>query len=375
MRTFAFRFAEAIVALGRTSNELQERVMKVRMLPIAQLFNRYPRLIHDLTHQTNKQVKLEVRGEETELDKMIIEEISDPLIHIIRNAIDHGIEPAHERKVLGKPEQATLLLNAYHESNHIVIEISDDGRGMDIDKIRAKALEKGLYRPEELARMSSREILHLILIPGFSTAEQISKTSGRGVGMDVVKKNVEKLNGILDIHSKKGSGSRISLKIPLTLAIIRALQVRVGNSFFTIPLSNVEETLSIQEQELSTVENTKVIHLRGKTMPIFWLSKLFDIPTDQPIPAKCYVVVVNTGLQQLGLVVDQLLGQEEVVIKPMVDYLQQTGFSGATIIGDGQISLILDIYQLVKMTLHQQIARHQQQELARHQALQTIIPD
>ncbi len=362
IRAFSFRFAEAIVSFGRTSNDLQEGVMKVRMLPIAQLFDRYPRLIHDLVHHTDKKVNLEVRGEETELDKMIIEEISDPLIHLIRNAVDHGIETTKDRQEAGKQETATLLLEAYNESNHIVIEITDDGCGIDPEKIKAKALEKELYSDEELARMSQKELTHLILLPGFSTAEKVSNTSGRGVGMDVVKKNIEKLNGILEIDSKPGIYTKMRLKIPLTLAIIRALQVRVGNSFFTIPLSNVEETLRVYAKDTSMMEGTKVIHLRGKTMPIIYLSKLFNIASDHHASEKFFVVTVNTGMQQIGLIVDELLGQAEVVIKPLVDYLQEkSGFSGATIIGDGKISLILDIYELVNMTTNKQVLWQRQQ--------------
>jgi two-component system chemotaxis sensor kinase CheA len=364
VRAFSFRFAEAIVSFGRTSNDLQEGVMKVRMLPIAQLFDRYPRLIHDLVHQTDKKVNLEVRGEDTELDKMIIEEISDPLIHLIRNAVDHGIETTQERIAAGKSETAQLLLEAYNESNHIVIEVSDDGRGIDPEKIKAKALSKSLFSDDELARMSQKELTHLIMLPGLSTAKQVSNTSGRGVGMDVVKKNIEKLNGILEIDSKVNVYTKMRLKIPLTLAIIRALQVRVGTSFFTIPLSNVEETLRVHSKDTSMMEGTKVIHLRGKTMPIIYLSQLFNIPSDQRSSEKFFVVTVNTGLQQIGLIVDELLGQAEVVIKPLVDYLQEkSGFSGATIIGDGKISLILDIYELIKMTTNKQTLRQKQKNL------------
>ena len=361
IRTFTYRLGEAIVSLSRTSNELQEGVMKVRKLPIAQLFNRYPRLIHDLTHGTAKQVQLEIRGEETELDRMIIEEISDPLIHIIRNAIDHGFEPATERKSLGKPLMGTLILEAYHESNHVVIEVVDDGRGMDPALIKAKALDRGLSSREELERMTHWEILRLVMLPGFSTAKEITSTSGRGVGMDVVKKNIEKLNGTIEIESVLGSQTRIRLKIPLTLAIIAALMVRVGDNLFTVPLANVEETLRIFAKEVTTMEGTEVIHLRGKTMPIFRLSTLFSIPSSQPQDAhKFFVVIVNAGLRKIGLVVDELIGQEEVVIKPLVDYLQeQSGLSGATIIGDGRISLILDVYELANIAINRQIARYQ----------------
>ena len=363
VRAFTYRLGEAIASLSRTSNELQEGVMKVRMLPISQLFNRYPRLVRDLTHDSAKKVNLKLRGEDTELDKMVVEELSDPLIHIIRNAIDHGLESVQERKDSGKPEAGTLILEAYQESNHIVIEVMDDGRGIDPQQVKAKALERGVVSKEEADRMSPQELMRLITMAGFSTAEEVTDTSGRGVGMDVVKRNIEKLNGALEIDSKLGVGTRIRLKIPLTLAIIPALQVRVGKNLFTIPLANVEETLRVRDQETSVIEGTEVIHLRGRTMPIFRLSGLFSIASDSKIHNASFVVVVNRGEQQIGLVVDELLGQEEVVIKPLVDYLQEnSGFSGATIMGDGRISLILDVYELASITVNRQIRR--QQELA-----------
>ncbi len=366
VRALSFRLGEAIVSLGRVANDLQEGVMKVRMLPISQLFNRYPRLVRDLTHNTDKQVRLEIRGQETELDKMIIEEISDPLIHSIRNAVDHGIETVKERKRVGKPQSGTLTLEAYHESNHIVIEITDDGRGIDPGRIKAKALEKGFFSKEELDRMSPKELTRVIMAPGFSTAEKVSHTSGRGVGMDVVKKNIEKLNGTMEIDSTPGVKTQMRIKIPLTLAIIQALMVRVGMDLYTIPLSAVEETLRISETETSVMEGVEVIHMRDKTMPIFRLSDMFGITPDQQDDDRAYVVIVSTGMQQIGLVVDELMGQEEVVIKPRVDYLQEkSGFSGATIIRDGKISLILDVYELVNMTINMQTKRHQDMSLGR----------
>ncbi len=364
VRTFAYRFSEAIISLGRTSNELQEGVMKVRMLPISQLFNRYPRLVHDLAHTNGKKVQLEIRGEETELDKMIIEEISDPLIHMIRNAIGHGIETPEIRKQLGKPETGTLILEAYHESNHIVIEVTDDGRGIDTDRIKAKAEEMNLFSSEELSRMSTEDLTRFVMLPGFSTAREIDSTSGRGVGMDVVKKNIEKLNGTIEVESKLGVETRIRLKIPLTLAIIQALLVRVGEDSYTIPLANVEETLRVTQHEISLLEDTEVMYLRGKTLPIFRLSTMFKLHSTQKVEQNnFFVVVVNTGNQKVGLMVDSLLGQEEVVIKPLVDYLHdQNCFSGATIIGDGRISLILDVYELINMATNKQVKKHQDQE-------------
>ncbi|MBC2734101.1 MAG: chemotaxis protein CheA, partial [Desulfobacteraceae bacterium] len=360
VKGLTFRLSEATVALGRVANELQEGVMKVRMLPIAQLFNRYPRLVFDLVRDGRKKVQLDIKGEETELDKMVIEAISDPLIHIIRNAVDHGIETAAERKKRGKPESGTICLEAYHEGNHVVIEITDDGQGLDIDRIKAKASAGGFASAEELERMSRKELTGLIMQPGFSTAAAITHTSGRGVGMDVVKKNIEKLNGTIEIDSKPGIETRFRIKIPLTLAIIPALLVQVRGELFTIPLSTVEETIRISPEDLSTIEGVEVMQLRESTLPLVRLADLFNMPTDPSSDGRAFVVVVSTGMKRVGLVVDVLLGQEEVVIKPLEDYLQEkSGFSGATILGDGRISLILDIYELVNLSIDRQAQRKQ----------------
>jgi chemotaxis protein histidine kinase CheA len=351
VKGLTFRLSEATVALGRVANELQEGVMKVRMLPIAQLFNRYPRLVYDLVRDTAKQVELDIRGEETELDKMVIEEISDPLIHIIRNAVDHGVEPAEERRRRGKPETATIRLEAYHEGNHVVIEIADDGRGLDLDRIRSKALAGNFAGSDELERMTPKDLSSLIMLPGFSTAEKITHTSGRGVGMDVVKKNIEKLNGTIEIDTTPGAATRFRIKIPLTLAIIPALLIKVHGELFTIPLATVEETLRIDEEQISTIEGVEVMQLRESTLPLVRLDGLFNMNAADSID-RAFVVVVSTGLKRVGLVVDELLGQEEVVIKPLEDYLQErSGFSGATILGDGRISLILDVYELVNLSI------------------------
>ena len=366
VRAFTYRMGEAIASLSRTSNDLQEGVMKVRMLPISQLFNRYPRLVHDLTRNNNKKVNLKVEGEDTELDKMVVEKLSDPLIHVIRNAVDHGIEGSSDRISAGKAEIATLFLKSYHESNQVVVEVTDDGRGIDPVRIKEKAIEKGIVSKNEANRMLPQEIVRLITAPGFSTADEITDTSGRGVGMDVVRKNIEKLNGTLDIDSVPGKGTTIRLKIPLTLAIIPAHLVRVSGNMYTIPLANIEETLRIERSDSTIIEGTEVIYLRGKTLPIIHLTNLFSTDSHSGDQENLFVVVVNTGTQKIGLVVDELLGQEEVVIKPLVDYLRdKSGFSGATIIGDGSISLILDIYEIVKMTADQQIRRQHERTMAR----------
>ena len=356
VRNLTFRLSEATTSLGQVANDLQEGVMKVRMLPIAQLFNRYPRLVRDLVHDTGKQVRLEIRGEETELDKMVIEEIADPLIHIIRNAVDHGIETESERLKKGKSAEGHLILESYYESNHVVVEISDDGKGIDPERIRIVALEKNLFSKEELDRMTLKELTGIIMRPGFSTADKVTTTSGRGVGMDVVKKNIEKLNGTIEVDSQANAGTRVRIKIPLTLAIIQALLVRVGRDTFTIPLASVEETLRIAESDISMIEGVEVIHLRDSTLTLLRLTDIFGIRSQAPDPGKAFVVIVNTGMKQVGLVVDELIGQEEAVIKPLVDYLQEnSGFSGATILGDGRISLILDVYELVNLSITRRV--------------------
>ena len=348
------RVNEATVALGRVTSELQENVMKVRMLPIAQLFSRYPRLVHDLVRNTDKKVSLEIQGEETELDRMVIEQIADPLVHLIRNAVDHGIEPVSERTRKGKPETGTLRLEAYYEGNYVVLEASDDGRGIDTEQIKARALTKGFVSSAELAEMSDDQIRALIMQPGFSTADAVTHTSGRGVGMDVVKDNIEKLNGTIEIISTPGHSTVFRIRIPLTLAIIQALLVRVAGSTFTIPLSAVDETLRIHQNEISTLEGMEIYYLRETTLPLIRVARVFKMAEAAVDARELFVVVVNVGSRQVGLVVDALRGRQEVVIKPLEDYLQErSGFSGATILGDGSISLILDVAEVINLAIAQ----------------------
>jgi two-component system chemotaxis sensor kinase CheA len=350
VKNLSFRVSETTLVLGRVANELQEGVMRVRMLPIAQLFNRYPRVVRELVHGTNKRVDLELSGEDTELDKMVIEEVADPLVHLIRNSVDHGIESVEERREAGKPPEGRLKLSAYHESNHVVIEVADDGRGINPRSIRAVALEKNLLSEAELDRMTPRELLAIVMRPGFSTATRLTKTSGRGVGMDVVKKNVEKMNGTVEIESEVGIGTLVRIKIPLTLAIIQALLVRVGPEIFTIPLTSVVETLRIFRDDIATIEGMEVIHLRQTTIPLIRLLRVFELSRPVEISEKEFVVIIKTGVKHVGLVVDTLIGEQEVVIKPLADYLRKnSGFSGATILGDGRVSLILDVYELVNL--------------------------
>jgi two-component system chemotaxis sensor kinase CheA len=313
--------------------------------------------VHDLVRNTTKQVELDIRGEETELDRMVIEQISDPLMHIIRNAVDHGLETVAERQRKGKPEAGTLRLEAYHEGNSVVIEIHDDGRGIDVEKIKERAVEKGYATSAELEAMNRDEIIAFIMRPGFSTADEVTHTSGRGVGMDVVKDHIEKLNGTITIDSSAERGALFRIKIPLTLAIIQALMVGVSGEIFTIPLSAVDETLRIRSSEISSIEGMEVYYLREHALPLIRLDRIFKMgPPKQA--QEIFVVVVNTGNRQVGLVVDQLKGREEVVIKPLEDYLQEkSGFSGATILGDGSISLILDVGDIVHLAVNQHIRK------------------
>ncbi len=346
------RINEATVSLGRVTSELQENVMKVRMLPIAQLFSRYPRVVHDLVRNSEKKVELVIRGEETELDRMVIEQIADPLVHIIRNAVDHGIEALEERQRKGKPESGTLRLEAYHEGNYVVIEISDDGRGIDPDMIKARALSKGFFTAEELDDMSEDQVHAIIMRPGFSTVDEVTHTSGRGVGMDVVKDNIDRLNGTIEIVSTIDRGTLFRIRIPLTLAIIQALKVGVARETFIVPLSAVDETLRIHHNEISIIEGMEICYLRETTLPLIRLTEIFKMQAARPDNQEFFVVVVNTGSRQVGLIVDQLQGRQEVVIKPLEDYLQvKSGFSGATILGDGSIALILDIADLVYLAI------------------------
>ena len=353
-----FKLSEANISLGRVANELQDGVMKARMQPISKLFNRYPRLVRELTYGSDKKVKLNISGIETELDKMVIQEISDPIVHIIRNAVDHGIETTEDRISAGKNEEGNLNLKAYHEGNHVVVEISDDGKGIDPHEIKKIALKKNMMHINELEKLNSREIISLIMKPGFSTSKKITKTSGRGVGMDVVKKNIDKLNGIIEIDSKKGVKTLIRIKLPLTIAIIKALLVRIGNDIFTIPLASVEKTLTVYKKEIFVIENVEVIQLSDSVLSLMRLSEIFNIKSFTTDTDKVFVVIINTGMRKIGIVVDSLLGQEEIVIKPLADYLiAESGFSGATLLGDGKISLILDVYELVNIFINKQLKR------------------
>jgi two-component system chemotaxis sensor kinase CheA len=328
--------------IGLITTELQLAVMKTRMVPIGKVFNKFPRMVRDLSRDLKKDIELHISGEETELDKSIVEEIGDPLIHMIRNAVDHGIESPEERLKRGKPKKGNVFLTAYHEGNHIVIEIKDDGRGLDAEKLKKKALEKGIVTQEELNNMNEEEAFGLIFRPGFSTAAKVTGVSGRGVGMDVVKTNIEKLNGIIIIESEIGQGSTFKLKLPLTLAIIQALLVEVSGEIFAIPLVSVIETVRINENEIQNFEGREVLKLRDSVLSLIRLDEIFGV--EGSFNEEIYVVVVALAEKKFGLVVDRLVGQEEIVIKSLGEYLGgNLGIAGATIMGDGRVRLILDV--------------------------------
>ena len=338
----------SIVSLVTT--DLQIAVMKTRMLPIGKVFNKFPRMIRDLSRELNKKIELVISGEETELDKSIVEEIGDPLVHIIRNSCDHGIEPPEERIAKGKPEMGTIALKAYNEGNQIVIQIDDDGKGLDPNMLKNKSLEKGIITEKEADAMSDKEAYALIFKPGFSTAAQVTNVSGRGVGMDVVKTNIEKLNGIIDIDSEVGKGTSIKLKIPLTLAIIQALLVGVQEEHYAIPLASVLETVRISKDEIYTVEGKSVMRLRDDVLSLVHIGDIFEVERILDASEHAYVVVLGLGTSKLGLIVDTLVGQEEIVIKSLGDYLKGIeGIAGATIRGDGGVTLIVDVVALMNM--------------------------
>ena len=338
----------SIVSLVTT--DLQIAVMKTRMLPIGKVFNKFPRMIRDLSRELNKKIELEIEGEETELDKSIVEEIGDPLVHIIRNSCDHGIETPDVRLAAGKSEIGTISLHAYNEGNQIVIQIDDDGKGLDVEILKNKALENGVITEKEADSMSDKEAFGLIMKAGFSTAAAVTNVSGRGVGMDVVKTNIEKVNGIIDIESEKGAGSSIKLKIPLTLAIIQALLVGVQEEHYAIPLSSVLETVRISKDEIYTVEGRSVMRLREEVLSLVHIGDIFEVERVLDASEHAYVVVLGLGTSKLGLIVDTLVGQEEIVIKSLGDYLKGIeGVAGATIRGDGGVTLICDVVALMDM--------------------------
>ncbi len=341
---------QVVSSISAVTTDLQLAVMKTRMQPVGKVFNKFPRMVRDLSRELGKSIELIIEGEETELDKSIVEEIGDPLIHIIRNSCDHGIEPLEERRRLNKPETGKVQLSAYNEGNHIVIKISDDGKGLDPVMLKEKAIEKGVISERDAEGMSDREAFNLIFKPGFSTAKVVSNVSGRGVGMDVVKTNIEKLNGIIEIDSEVGVGTTQKLKIPLTLAIIQALLVGVQEEYYAIPLSSVLETVRISQDEIYTVDGKSVLRLRDEVLSLVRLSDIFKVDAILESNSDVYVVIIGLADQKIGVIVDYLIGQEEVVIKSLGYYLKNTrGIAGATVRGDGKITLIVDVRAMMDM--------------------------
>ncbi|MDO5045206.1 hybrid sensor histidine kinase/response regulator [Campylobacter sp.] len=341
---------QVVSSLSLVTTDIQLAVMKTRMLPIAKVFNKFPRMIRDLSRELNKQIDLEITGEETELDKSIVEQIGDPLVHMIRNSCDHGIEDGPTRIAAGKSEKGTIQLKAYNEGNHIVVEIADDGKGLDADMLKAKSIEKGIITEREADAMSDKEAFTLIFKPGFSTAAKVTNVSGRGVGMDVVKTNIEKLNGLIDIDSELGKGTVVKLKIPLTLAIIQSLLVGSQEEFFAIPLASVLETVRVPIDDIYTIDGKNVLRLRDEVLSLVKLSDIFGVKQVFEGGEQTYVVIIGVAEAKLGIIVDSLVGQEEIVIKSMGDYLQNIpGIAGATIRGDGRVTLIIDVAAMMEM--------------------------
>ena len=341
--------SKAVSNLDVVTADLQTAVMKTRMQPIKKVFGRFPRLVRDLARQLKKEINLELVGEETDLDKNLVEALADPLVHLVRNSVDHGIEEPAEREAMGKPRSGKVILSAEQEGDHILLSISDDGKGMDADVLRGIAVKKGLMDKDAADRLSESDCFNLIFAPGFSTKTEISDVSGRGVGMDVVKTKIAQLNGTINIYSTKGKGSKIVIKVPLTLAIMPTLMVMLGNQAFAFPLVNVNEIFHLDLSRTNVVDGQEVVIVRDKALPLFYLKRWLVSSAAHEEQREGHVVILSVGTQRIGFVVDQLVGQEEVVIKPLGKMLQGTpGMSGATITGDGRIALILDVPSMLK---------------------------
>ena len=367
------QLTETTSQIGLITTELQLAVMKTRMIPIGKTFNKFPRMVRDLARDKNKEIDLVISGEETELDKSVVEEIGDPLIHMIRNSIDHGIEDVDIREQLGKTVKGTIWLSAYHEGNHIVIEIRDDGKGLNADKLKKKAVEKGVISAEEAAVMDDDAAHGLIFYPGFSTAEKVTNISGRGVGMDVVKTNIEKLNGLIAIESELNAGTKFQLKLPLTLAILQALFVEVAGESFAIPLVSVIETVRVNIADVHSFEGREVLKLRNSILSLLRLNEVFEL--DSVARDEFYVVVVGVAEKRIGFIVDKLIGQEEIVMKSLGEYLgNKPGISGAAIMGDGRVRLILDVAGIMEIaqTMPRRIRRSQKQVAPTHSSKNSV---
>ena len=345
---FGEEFGKLTKRMNFVTSELQMQVLKMRMIPVEKVFKKFPRIVRSLSRDLGKEVDLQIFGEETELDRSVVDEIGDPLIHLIRNAMDHGLETPDERLAAGKPRTGTLVLAAVHEGNSIIISIKDDGRGIDTDRVGRKAIEKGLITEDQLLAMSQREMFDLIFLPGFSTKDKASDLSGRGVGMDVVKTNIKKLNGLIEIKSEKGLGSEFILRLPLTLAIIQSLLVEVEGEVYSIPLSSVLETLRVDQRQFHVVGGQEVLKLRESVLPLIRLEQVFKVQRNSERDDFCYVVVIGAADKRVGLVVSRLVGQQEVAIKSLGNYLANIpGIAGSTILGDGRVTLIVDPVSMI----------------------------
>jgi two-component system chemotaxis sensor kinase CheA len=342
-------FQEPLSQLGRISADIQELVTKLRMVPVSMVFDRLPRLVRDLSRQMSKDIQLVVEGAETELDRTVIDEIGDPMVHLLRNSLDHGIEGPDEREANGKPRQGTITVAAYQEGNGVIIEVRDDGAGIDTARVKKKAVERGIITQEQAVSLSESEAVQLVMLPGFSTADKVTDLSGRGVGTDAVKSKVESLGGQFMMYSKFGAGTRVVIRLPLTLAIVLALLIRVGDETYAISLENVEETLLVHKKDIKFVHGTPVTTVRGEILPLSDLSEIINMPGERPENEENPVVVVRVGRDRsrVGFLVDSFVGQQEIVIKPLGKLLLKVrGIAGATILGDGNVALILDAASL-----------------------------
>lgn len=340
---FQEEFGKLTKRMSFVTSELQMQVLKMRMIPVEKVFKKFPRIVRSMARDLGKEVDLQIVGEETELDRSVVDEIGDPLIHLIRNAMDHGLETPEQRLAAGKLRGGTLVLAAVHEGNQIIISIKDDGAGIDTERVGQKAIERGLITEDQFAAMSPREVFDLLFLPGFSTKEKATDLSGRGVGMDVVKTNIKKLNGLIEIKSTKGLGSEFILRLPLTLAIIQSLLVEVEGEIYSIPLSSVLETLRVDQRQFHQIGGQEVLKLRDIVLPLIRLQKIFNIQSRGEADDFCYVVVVGAAEKRMGLVVTRLVGQQEVAIKSLGNYLANIpGIAGSTILGDGRVALIID---------------------------------
>ncbi|ETI68114.1 chemotaxis protein CheA [Neobacillus vireti] len=342
---------ETVEHMTRISTDLQDLVLNMRMVPVEQVFNRFPRLVRDLAKELNKKVQLVMEGAETELDRTVIDEIGDPLVHLLRNALDHGLESAEERKASNKNEEGTILLKAYHGGNHVFIEVIDDGKGINREKVLSKAIERGVISSEEAKSLSDQQIYALIFSSGFSTADKISDISGRGVGLDVVKTKIESLGGVITIDSTPGQGSIFHIQLPLTLSIINSMLVRVEDETYAIPFSSIVEITMVSQDIVSTLHGQRVIQFRGQVVPLVYLNEVFHVPSSETEfnEQQHYVIIVRKGTKTVGLVVDSVLGQQEVVLKSLGGFLDNLyAISGATILGNGEVALIIDSNQFIK---------------------------